>query len=104
MSDPRITPIIQSSKTVAATGTPEALVSASKAVQAVEIIAQKGQNSVNTGTIWIGVSLTDGTPNRPMAPGDILPLTAPFGSKIDLNQLTIDVATAGDGVTFTAIP
>jgi hypothetical protein len=42
--------------------------------------------------------------NRPMAPGDILPLTAPFGSKIDLGANLHRRRHANDGVTFTAIP
>jgi hypothetical protein len=104
MADPRIITPIQSKKTVAAANTPEALVAKSTAVQSVELVAQKDQNSANTGTIWVGWSSADGVCNRPMSPGDILPITAPFGQKLDLGAIYIDVATANDGVTFTAIP
>lgn len=104
MADPRIITPIEGKKTVASSGTPEAIYSSSLAVQSIEIIAQKDQNSANTGTIWVGWTSTNGAPRRPMAAGDTWSIAAPFGSKLDLGAIYVDVANNGDGVTFTAIP
>lgn len=104
MADSRIVTPITGRKTVASAGTPEALVSAPRSVQSVELVAQKAQNSANTGTVYIGWSATNGTQDRPMAAGDKWAITAGPNQMLDLSQIYIDVATDADGVTFTAIP
>jgi hypothetical protein len=99
-----ITPI-DGIKTVAATGTPEALVSTPRTVQSVELVPQKAQGTANTGTVYIGWQSGNGLQYRPIAPTDQpFAITAPFGSKLDLSQIYIDAATAGDGVSYVAIP
>lgn len=104
MADVRATTPITGRKTVTATGTPEALVSASRCVQSVEIRAQKSQNSANTGNVYVGFSSGNGEQDVPLEPGDVWAVTMDQGQKLDLATIYIDVATNGDGVTFTAIP
>lgn len=104
MPDHRIITLIQSKKTVAATGTPEALVADETPAQWVEMIAQKDQGSANTGSIWYGPSSADATNTRLMATGAVARIDAPAGQKINLADIFIDVATNGDGVTFTYFP
>jgi hypothetical protein len=104
MADPRVVTPITGRKTVALTTVPEKLVATPTYVQSVELVAQKAQASANAGIIYIGWTAGDGTQDRPMAAGDKWSITADQGQKLDLSQIYIDPATAGDGVTFTAIP
>ena len=94
---------LQGVKTVAATGTPERLVAESTLVDSVELFARKAAGTANTGNIWIGPASADGAQLRIMAAGDSITYSAPPGKKIDLYNIYIDVATAGDGVVYTAL-
>jgi hypothetical protein len=94
---------LQGVKTVAATATPERLVAESTLVDSVELFARKAAGTANTGNIWIGPASADGAQLRIMAAGDSITYSAPPGKKIDLYDIYIDVATAGDGVVYTAL-
>jgi len=90
-------------KTVAATGTPEAMVGISTLVQSVMIKARKSRAAANTGLVWIGHTSTNDAQQIPLNPGDSISLDAPPGKKIDLNTIFIDVETADDGVSYLAV-
>jgi hypothetical protein len=94
---------LQGVKTVAATATPERLVASSTLVDSVELFARKAAGTANTGNIFIGPASADGAQLRIMAPGDSITYSAPAGKKIDLYNIYVDVATAGDGVVYTAL-
>jgi len=95
--------LTQGVKTVAAAGTPEALVGSATLVEKVIITATKGFNSANTGAVFVGQSSTNDQNYIRLMPWDVLILDAPPGKKIDLNQIYIDVVTNGDGVAYFAI-
>ena len=88
----------QAYKTVAASGTPEAL--GSGLVESVTITGQKNRTTANTGSVWIGFSSVNDTQLRLLVPGDSISYTAPDGKKIDLSGIFVDVATNGDGVLY----
>jgi hypothetical protein len=94
---------LQGVKTVAATATPERLVAASTLVDSVEIMARKARGTANTGDVWFGPQSANDAQLRRLTPGDSVTLSAPPGKKIDLYDIFIDVATAGDGVIYTAL-
>ena len=105
MSNPypqTVTPVT-GRKTVAATGTPEALSATHVYAQSVELVAQKAQGSANAGTVYVGWTSGNGEQDRPLAPGDTWVITAPDGKKLDLAEIYIDPANPGDGVTWTAV-
>jgi len=85
---------------VAASGTPEALLSSKTFAYSVEIVAQ----SDNTGDIFIGDSSVAAT-DAPRSGGDSVTLSGPLINgtqyEIDLSTIFIRVATNGDGVQFT---
>lgn len=95
--------LTQALKTVAATGTPEAL--GSGLVESVAIRPKKTRTTANTGNVWIqNVVTNDLAGGWELAPTDApLVLSAPVGKKIDLAAIFIDVATNGDGVIYTAV-
>lgn len=95
-----LVPLVEGTKVVAATGVPERLSLVPIFVSSIEFVAQKAQGSANTGNIWIGIVGTDGTPKRLMATGTTFTMSAPKDEKINLMDIWIDVATAGDGVTY----
>jgi hypothetical protein len=95
--------LTQGVNTVAAAGTPEALVGSATLVEKVIITATKGFNSANTGAVFVGQSSTNDQNYIRLMPWDVLILDAPPGKKIDLNQIYIDVVTNGDGVAYFAI-
>lgn len=85
-------------KTVAASGTPEAL--GSGLVESVAIRPNKARGTANTGNVYIQSAATNdlagGWELTPTASPIVI--TAPAGKKIDLASIFIDVATNGDGV------
>jgi hypothetical protein len=95
--------IRQGFKTVAATGTPEAMVSTSTLVSSVVIQGYKAQGTMNTGNVYIGGLVTDAVDPIAIVPGGSLTIDAPPGKYIDLASLYIDVATAADGVGYFGV-
>lgn len=95
--------LAQINKTVAATGTPEAISGSANKVESVLIKALKGRATANTGVVYIGFSATNDAQLHALAPGEEMTLTAPDGKKIDTAAIYIDVATNGDGVICTTV-
>lgn len=100
--------IKEGSKTVAATGTPEAIkaISASNSdcqFESVELTARISRSTANTGNIWIGGTSTNSSQLRQLIPGERLVLSAPAGKKIDLRYVYVDVETNGDGVLWIGL-
>jgi hypothetical protein len=93
----------QGTKAVAAAGTPEALVGASTLVSSVEIHARKNTTTANTGNIYVGFTAGAGNQKRVLAPGEVFPITAQPGKKVDLASIYIDAATNADAVTWSAL-
>ena len=80
-------------KTVAATGTPERLSSASCPVSNAILIGCKAEQTDNATTIYIGPSSVNGKQPIPISPGGQYAL-----AQTDLYDWYVDVGTAGDGV------
>lgn len=95
--------IVQGSKTVALSGTPETLTASQVLVDSVEILANKDRTTANTGVIWVGVLAGDDTQLRPINPGNSYSMVATQGKKIDLQTIYIDVQRNGDGAIYTAL-
>lgn len=93
----------QATKTVAATGTPEALAATSMLVDSVVLDARKARGTLNTSTCFIGFTNVNDAQLYPLAPGERLSLSAPPGKRIDLAGIYVDVGTNGDGITYTAL-
>lgn len=91
---------IQITKTVAASGTPEALAASGTYFRKATILAQKAARSANTGTVYLGIGSTNDTQPIGLSPGDVWSIEAPQGEKYDLNDWYLDVATNGDGVVI----
>lgn len=83
------------SKTVAATGTPEALVGVSTLVETVIISPLRS----NTGLAYVGFSATNDTQQIETP----IVLAAPDGKKLDLSLIYVDVTVNGEGVRYSTI-
>ena len=96
---PEITPA-HAVKTVTDSGTPEAL--SDSALYCTKVTLQ-GQNAVqtdNTGDVYLGWSSANGTQPYLIASGSVHTFIAPEGSKYNLADWYLDVATNADGVVF----
>lgn len=89
--------LISGEKTVTATGTAEALVSASQRAKAVTIIAKTG----NTGQVYVGGSDVATSTNDGLDAGEALSIEA--AGWLDLTDIFLDVDTSGEGVDFYAV-
>ena len=85
---------------VAAPGTAEALAATPTEVVYLQLIAKKVGGS-NAGSVFIGSSTVDRTTEQQveLLPGQPYEFRAMDGVKLDLNELFVDAANAGDGVT-----
>jgi len=91
-------PVLYSSeKVVAAAGTRVALVSASKRVKSVVIIAK----AANAGQVYIGGSDVDNAVNDGLDAGESLTIQAV--GWFDLTDIYIDADTNNDGVDFYGV-
>lgn len=93
----------QAVKTVADAGTPERLAASATLVESVQIQACKGFNTANAGAVFIGSTSGNDANYLRLRPWETLVISAPAGKKIDLNQIYIDVATNGDGVSYLSV-
>jgi hypothetical protein len=83
---------------------PQPLTATSTLVEAVEIQPARDRATPNAGAIWIGPTSGNGTQLRRITNADVpYIVTAPPGKKIDLSQIFVGVANAGDGVVWTAV-
>ena len=82
-------------KTVAATGTPEALAASSTLFQSLTITANKSAQTANTSSSYLGSATSQDTP---IAPGENITINAPEGKRMDLADWYLKVGTNGDGV------
>ena len=86
-------------KTVAATGTPEALGTSATRCHSVTFIGLKAARTDNAGKVWVSPNSGNDTAAVPLDPGDDITFTA--GAEdgyFSADQFYIDVETAGDGV------
>jgi hypothetical protein len=89
--------LLSGSKTVAAAGTAERLVSASRRVKSVVIIAKDN----NTGRVYVGGSDVASTTNRGLGPNQSISLEGV--GWLDLFDIYLNAATNGEGVDFYAV-
>ena len=89
--------LISGEKTVTATGTAEALVSASQRAKAVTIIAK----TTNIGQVYVGGSDVATTTNDGLDAGESLSVES--DNWLDLADLYLDVDTNGEGGEFYAV-
>lgn len=89
------------SKTVAATGTAEALVATTTKRTMLFVRAK----TANTNKVYFGDSTVDKTTSQQvvLAAGESVSVAAPAGACIDIGQFYIDVDTNGEGVDFLYI-
>lgn len=85
-------------KTVAATGTPEALAADATYFRTALIGALKAARTANVGIVYLGIGATNDTQPFALNSGEWLTINAPVGQKYDLNDWVLDVLNAGDGV------
>lgn len=90
----------QFSKTVSATGTPEALTNATVLVKEVTFLGKSAPRTDNTGDVYIGITSGDNTQAFKLPPGGeaVIRVQDPSGF-INLSSWYVDVTTANDGVT-----
>lgn len=98
----RLSPIVFGSKVPAAIATPEALSATPLLCTSVKIVASRGR-TVNTGSVFLGDSVTNDAQLFPLIPGATLELTAPKDGLLDLSKIFVDAATLTDGVQFVAV-
>ena len=87
-------------KTVAATGTPEALAAKGTFFRDATLIGVKAARTNNAGVVYLGISTTDNTQFFDIQPGEMVGIQALPGEKYDLNDWYLDVLNAGDGVAI----
>ena len=85
-------------KTVAATGTPEALGSGAVRAHSVTFLGLKAARTGNAGKVWVSPNSGNDTAAVPLDPGDSITFTATAEDDYFTDsQFYIDVETAGDG-------
>ena len=89
--------ILAGEKTVAAAGTAESLVAATKRAKAVTIIAKAG----NTGQVYVGGSDVASTTNDGLDAGESLTIEAV--TWLDLADIYLDADVNGEGVDLYAV-
>lgn len=85
-------------KTVAASGTPEAIAASSTIVSKLILIGKKAARTNNTGIVYFGFTSTNDEQAHEIAAGAVVEFSPPNGQVYDLSDIYIDVATNGDGV------
>ena len=90
----------QITKTVAATGTPEALAPNGTYFRMAKLSGKKAARTDNAGIVYLGIGGTDNTQPFPINPGEEIEIKVPPGEKFDLNDWYCDVLNAGDGLTI----
>ena len=86
-------------KTVADSGTPEAITSTSPTYFVYAIfIGRKAARTANTGNIWLGITSGDNTQPIRLVPGQEKTIEAPPSKQFNLSDWYVDVETNGDGV------
>lgn len=89
--------LLSGGKTVAVAGTAEAMVSASKRVKSVVIIAKSG----NTNRVYVGSSDVDSATNGGLGAGESV--TIESVEWLNLADVYLDVGFSGEGVDFYAV-
>jgi len=92
-------------KVVATAGTGVPLVASETFTRKVWLSAGK-VGGANTGIVYLGTSTVDKTTDQqmPLAPGDVIVVEMPPGTKLDLATMYVDAATSSDAVTGWYIP
>jgi hypothetical protein len=85
-------------KTVAASGTPEAVSATQVLVRSALFIGRNAARTNNTGNVYIGWQSADDTQLLEVTPGAEVRVTAPDGEAFDLGATYVDVITNDDGV------
>ena len=85
-------------KTVADTGTPEAITSTNLRCASVTILGVNGIRTNNTGTVYIGWTSGNNTQFFPVTSGGEIVITAGENRTINLADIYVDVLNNGDGV------
>lgn len=90
--------ITQIIKTVASSGTPEALAATATYFRKATIIAKKAGRTPNGGIVYLGVTSTNDTQPFALAIDQVIQINAVAGTALNLANFYLDVATNGDGV------
>jgi hypothetical protein len=89
--------LLSGEKTVAAAGTAEPLVAASRRVKSVVVIAKGG----NTNRVYIGGADVESSTNDGLGAGESVTLAA--AGWMDLADIYVDVGVNGEGVDYYAV-
>jgi hypothetical protein len=89
--------LLSGEKTVAAAGTAESLVAASRRVKSVVVIAKGG----NTNRVYLGGADVTPSTNDGLAAGESITVEAV--GWLDLADIYVDVGVNGEGVDFYAV-
>jgi len=89
--------LLSGQKTVAAAGTAEPLVAASRRVKSVVIIAKGG----NTNRVYVGAADVASSTNDGLGAGESATISAV--GWLDLAEIYLDVGVNGEGVDFYAV-
>ena len=86
-------------KTVAATGTPEALGTSATRAHSITFLGLQAARTDNGGRVWVSPNSGNDTAAVPLDPGDDITFAADVSDDyFTADQFYIDVENAGDGV------
>lgn len=85
-------------KTVAASGTPEAVTASPTLFREATFYGRKAAQTDNATRVWIGFVVTDGAQPIALDPGGEVVISAPQGQMYNLADFYVDVVTGTDGV------
>lgn len=89
---------VQVTKTVAASGTPEALAADGTFFLTATLIGKRSARVNNTSSVFLGIGSGNDTQALEISPGEVVQITASDGQRYDLNDWYLDVVTNADGV------
>ena len=96
---PRVTPA-KIIKTVAASGTPEAVAAVGTFCTTFIVMGRKAARTDNTDSVYVGWEATNDAQIYTVVSGGEVWFNAPEGAKWDLGELYVDVVTNADGVVI----
>lgn len=85
-------------KTVAASGTPEAITDRGTYFSHATFIGLKAERQNNSGIVYLGVTPGNDTQPIGISPRGIFTISAPVGVEFDLGTWYLDVTSANDGI------
>lgn len=92
--------LVQFSKTVAASGTPERLSATPRKFRQATFIGYSSARVVNTDSVWLGASSTNDSQVFEVPAGGQAVIEAVEGTSLDFYDIYADAVVNGEGVTI----